>query len=294
VRQVVERYGRYAAFYQIGNEPSNDLQYRGTPEEYADQVRQAVAEIRGQQPSARITNGGYCNTSPAAHAIARGTAGLTDFVSYHWHALLSGLPLFQEQVAAMYREAGHPDQRYANTEMGLHIPTVADERLQAVCELQKLLWCWAHRHEGVLLYSSRELWWPRQFAYNGISDYGFVDHFFCPRFAYGATAAFLDHYAGFRFHGTLRESAGVHVYVFRKASRWLVSVFSTDKPATVALTCAARRAEVIDPMGNVTPAADATTVTLTAGEYPQSVLFHGGAEVRLKTTSAPGPGPAGR
>jgi hypothetical protein len=147
--------------------------------------------------------------------------GQTDFVSYHWRADREGLVKFWGEIDRMHGDAGYRGLKYANTEMGAAMPTLSSERTQAVWEMQKLLHCWAHGHVGVLLYSSRELWWPRQYSYDSVSDYGFVDHFFCLRFAYGAAAA-----------------------------------------------------QVLDPMGNASPADSPTRLSLRVGEYPLSVLLH--------------------
>ena len=282
VGEVSRRYGRHAQFFQIGNEPGNEQQYKGAPEEYVAAVHQAADEVRRVWPQAVVTNGGYCNTGEAVRQIAAGLRGATDFVSYHYHADLPGLKAFFSDIEAAHREAGYTQVRYANTETGYAMPTVAQETTNAACEMQKLLWCWAHGHEGVLLYSSRELWWPRQFSYNGISDYGFVDHFFCPRFVYGAASALLDHGAGFRFEETLRESAGVHAYLFRRDRRCLVALFTTGEPALVTVLSDARQASLIDPMGNAGRVADARRVALTLKRQPRYVRLAGATRVRLE------------
>ncbi|MBI2300487.1 MAG: hypothetical protein HYU66_16360 [Armatimonadetes bacterium] len=288
VDEVARRYGQHALFYQVGNEPSNALQYKGTPREFVDQVRWARETVRSRQPLARITNGGYCNTLPAAHEIARSIGGLVDFISYHWHGDLAGLKTFHAEIQAMHREANAKPLHLANTEMGCAMPTVASERTNAVVELQKLLWCWAHGHEGVLLYSSRELWWPRQFSYDGVSDYGFVDHFFCPRFAYGGVSAVLDRYAGYRFDKVLAETDNLHVYAFRRRESVLVAAFARTEPVSIRLTSKARRAAVIDPMGNAVPATDPAEVTLVVGEYPQAIALEGAAGITLSVPHRPG------
>jgi hypothetical protein len=288
VRETVRRYGRHAAFFQIGNEPGNPHQYSGTADEYVEQVRQAVDEIRragsGDPRAARrvkprvpITNGGYCFDNDDTRRIASGVRGLTDFVSYHWHGDLPGLKAFRADIERMHRDAGHASPEYANTEMGYHMPTVGAERSNAIYEMQKLLYCWAHGDLGVLLYASRELWWPRQHD----KEYGFFDYFFCPRYVYGAASAFLDKYAGFRFSRVLKETDNLFVYEFVSGKRSMVAAFAVKKPVQITLTSDARSAVLIDPMGNETPLADAKKVTLQAGEFPQSVVFDGASDVAL-------------
>ncbi len=72
IRKTVRRYGRHAAFFQIGNEPGNPHQYSGTAEQYVGQVRQAVDEIRRVTPGIPITNGGYCFDNDDTRRIASG------------------------------------------------------------------------------------------------------------------------------------------------------------------------------------------------------------------------------
>lgn len=281
VRETVGRYGKHCAFIQIGNEPGNPHQYQGTAEEFADQVRQAVDEIRRLDPGLPITNGGYCLINEDTRRVIREVRGQTDFVSYHWHGDPKGLATFWAEIDRMHGDAGYLGVKYANTEMGATMPTLASERTHAVWELQKLLHCWAHGHAGVLLYSSRELWWPRQYSYDGVSDYGFVDHFFCPRFAYGAASAFLDRYAGFRFERILRESETLCAYGFRSGTQRMIALFAPHGTTTVEIGSDAHSAQVLDPMGNASPADTPNRLTVRVGEYPLSVLLNNATRVEL-------------
>lgn len=280
VREMARRYGRDARFFQIGNEPGNPQQSRGTAGEFVSTVRQAADELRRQFPRTPVTNGGYCSDNEVVQEIVAGLPGVTDFASYHYHARLEGLKPFRERMAQLHRQAGYEPVRLANTEMGYAMPTLAAERVHAVQELQKLLYCWAHGDEGVLLYSSRELWWPRQFSYSGISDYGFVDHFFCPRFAYGAVSALLDHYAGYRFECILVEGERLHAYAFAAGSRRLVTLFAPRGETRARVHSNAAAASRIDAMGNVRPLRAARQVTLTVDEYPVTVQLEGATEVQ--------------
>jgi len=281
VREMARRYGPAARFFQIGNEPGNPQQSHSTPAEFVATVRQASDELRRQFQHTPVTNGGYCFDNEPVQQIIRELRGVTDFASYHCHGTLADLARFRSSLAALHQQAGYRPPRLANTEMGLAMPTLAGERTHAVQELQKLLYCWAHGDEGVLLYSSRELWWPRQFSYNGISDYGFVDHFFCPRFAYGAMSALLDHYAGCRLDRTLVEDERLHAYLFSTGSRHLVSLFVPQGQTRVRLHSAAAAASLIDVMGNPKPLRSARHVTLTASPYPTTVLLEGATDVEV-------------
>lgn len=281
IRETALRYGKHAQFFQIGNEPGNSHQYGGTAEEYAEQVRQAVDEIRQVRPDVPITNGGYCLTNDETQRVIAGIHGLTDFVAYHWHGDLSGLIDFWTRIGIMHSKVGYAQPKYANTEMGYPMPTVGGERANAVHEMQKILYCWAHGQVGVMLYSSRELWWPRQYVYDDVSDFGFVDHFYCPRFIYGAASAFLDRYAGYQFARILCESPNVRAYQFASGDRQMIALFAAKSPAEIRIKSDAVTARLIDPMGNESPAADPKLMTVQVGEYPVSVLLEGAAKVEV-------------
>ncbi|NPV48253.1 MAG: hypothetical protein HPY69_15005 [Armatimonadetes bacterium] len=291
VREMARRYGRWARFFQVGNEPGNPLQCRFTAPEFADTVRQAVDEVHRQFPHLPVTNGGYCSDNETVQEIIASLSGVTQFASYHYHAGLSGLIPFRRRMVELHKAAGYAPVRLANTEMGYAMPSLVAERENATQELQKLLYCWAHGDEGVLLYSSRELWWPRVFSYDGISDYGFVDHFFCPRFVYGSMSALLDHYAGFRFQRILNEDDDLHAYLFADDDRQLVAVFAPQGKTRLRVRSDARTAAVLDAMGNSRPARSVRRTTLTATDYPTTVLLEGATRVdieKLASRSAPG------
>ncbi|MHB0998071.1 MAG: hypothetical protein ACYC27_02405 [Armatimonadota bacterium] len=284
VREVAKRYGKYAKFFQIRNEPANDHQYLGTSEEFAEEVRIARDEIKKLYPEIPVTNGGYCLTNDGTKDAIKRTKGLTDFASYHWHGDLPGLKLFYKQIRDIHTDAGYPDPVFANTEMGYYISNVGAERANAVYEIQKMLYCWAHKHSGVLLYSSRELFWPRQYSYetgNVVSDYGFVDHFYCPRYVYGAVSAFLDRYAGFKFEKVLKESDNLHAYLFKNGSRTMVSFFAVNKPAELKIESDAGNISLIDPMGNELIIENGRSINITADQYPKSLLLENASFVEI-------------
>jgi hypothetical protein len=281
VREMARRYGRSARFFQVGNEPGNTLQCRFTAPEFAATVRQAVDEVHRQFPRTPVTNGGYCSDNELVQEIIAALSGVTQFASYHYHAGLAGLIPFRQRMVRLHEAAGYAPVRLANTEMGYAMPSLVGERVNAVQELQKLLYCWAHGDEGVLLYSSREIWWPRVFSYDGISDYGFVDHFFCPRFVYGAMSALLDHYAGYRFQRLLAESDDLHAYLFAAGDRQLVAAFAPQGETRLRLRTDARAASVLDAMGNSQPARAARQITLTVTEYPTTITLSGATTVEV-------------
>lgn len=284
ISETVKRYGKYARFIQIRNEPANNQQYLGTPDEFANEIRIAREEIKKLYPNIPVTNGGYCNESPEMQECVKKVKGYTDFVSYHWHGDLTGMKWFFQQISDIHKDAGYENPVYANTEMGYYMPNAGGERINAVYEIQKLLYVMAHKHAGVLLYSSRELWWPRQFGADTgffVSDYGFVDHFFCPRYVYGAVSAFLDYYAGYQFQNTLKESENLHVYTFRKGKKQLLAFFAIHKPTAFKIDTDGKNIQLIDPMGNASKVSSNGIITLDAGEYPKSLIIENASYVKI-------------
>jgi hypothetical protein len=128
-----------------------------------------------------------------------------------------------------------------------------------------------------MLYSSRELDSPRQHA----NEYGFVDYFFCPRFAYGTISAVLDQYAGMRPYKILLETENLHAYLFKDNTRIMATVFAATKPGTLRLSGNAKNITIIDPMGNVREIGKGPEVEIEAGYYPKTVVFYGAEDVRL-------------
>lgn len=75
---------------------------------------------------------------------------------------------------------------------------------------------------------------------------------------------------------------GKYAYAFHGSGRRQVALFALGEPIRVTLTSNARRALLIDPMGNSSPAGQAQQVTIQAGTYPQTVVFQGATEVKLR------------
>lgn len=130
-----------------------------------------------------------------------------------------------------------------------------------------------------MLYSSREVRWPRQYSYNGVSDYGFVDYFFCPRFVYGAVSAFINNYAGFRFERVLIESDNLHAYEFKCGEQRIVAFFAVKSPLEIRLASDADKAMLIDPMGNKQQLQNPRLITIKTSDYPQTILLDNTASI---------------
>ncbi|PIX45546.1 MAG: hypothetical protein COZ57_15070 [Armatimonadetes bacterium CG_4_8_14_3_um_filter_66_20] len=281
---VAKRYGKRALFFEINNEPDNEDFWRGTPEEFIDLHRWAVEEIRREAPGAILANGGYCLIKPEWFAkYVEAFRGTTDWIAYHTHGALPACIEGFQAIRQAHEEAGSQHPVFVNTEMGHAAWRLDMERVQAYVTLQKILYFWAHDNRGVLLYNSRNIGGVRQGE--GEADWGYLDHFFCPRFTYGAVAALLDWFAGTRFESVLREERQLHAYCFSAEGRRLVTVFdpTAKGPAQeITVRSDARTALSLDPMGNATPLADARRVRLKASAYPALVVLEGASGAALE------------
>ncbi len=278
ITETVKRYKNQIRFVQVNNEPDNAGMYGGTPDEFVTMVKQVDEEAARIDSSIQITNGGYCQAQPEkTKIIVPQVKGMTDFVSYHCHSDLPGLKREFANIVRLHRDAGYTNPRFAITEMGALVDSICTEYMGAYIEMQKFFYCWAHRNSGIMLYSSRELDSPRQHA----NEYGFVDYFFCPRFAYGTISAVLDQYAGMRPYKILLETENLHVYLFKDNNRIMATVFAATNPGTVRLSGNAKNITIIDPMGNVREIGKGPEVEIEAGYYPKTVVFYGVDDVRL-------------
>jgi hypothetical protein len=276
-RASIERYAKYARFIQVWNEPDNRDFWRGTPQEYVEFLRATVSEIRKVAPNAIIANGGLCFIEPTwTGIIVREIKGLTDWQAYHAHSDVPTLASAFGTMQAVHAAAGYDRPVFVNTEMGYMAWRLDAEREMAATATQKALYCWAHGNRGALLYCSRQAGGPRG------SDCGFLDYTFCPRFMYGAIAALVDGYAGARFSRILREDRDLHVYEFIAGDRRLVALFTPEsRDLAVAVKSDARRAQIVDAMGNTTDAASAQDTKITATFYPTTLVLEGATKVEI-------------
>ena len=272
--ESVARYAKDAAWLELYNEPDNRDFWRGTPEEYLQWAGWAVEEIRKTAPGVPIAAGGYCLLEPEWTGLfARGLQGKLDLIGYHSHGDVTALEAGFRALRATHAAAGYASPVFADTEMGYAAWRLDMERHQAATAMQKVLYCWVHGHRGALLYCSRDVGGPRQRA---DADWGFVDHFFCPRFAYGALSALIDTYAGASFERILTEAHPFTAYLFREENARLVALYTAyDGERAVTVTSDAQRAEVVDPMGNRTEAAVPRRIEVEVGFYPTTVVLYG-------------------
>lgn len=279
-REVIERYADESAFIEVYNEPDNADFWRGTVDEFIATHHWIAAESRRVAPELPILSGGLCLVDPERTGlVARGIVNAVDAVGYHSHGGVDGLQAALTAMIATHAAAGYRQPVFYNTEMGFANWRLDMERAAAATAVQKLLYCWAHGNRAALLYCSRDISGPRMSA----KDWGYLDHFMCPRFTYGAVSAFMDTYGGAAYERTLTETNGLYAYVFRQDARWLVPVFvGSDDPRPVVLETDAATVTLLDPMGNAAPVSPVEgKLAVNAGYYPATLVLEGAAIVRL-------------
>lgn len=279
---IAQRYAKVAQFFELGNEDDNDDFWRGTPEEYVAQCRSAAAAIRAVAPRATIVNGGYTLMRPEVTGYyLRELRDTVDEVAYHSHGDLANLRWSYRAMAAATSAAGYDRPKFWNTEMGYANWRLDQERASAATGLQKVLFCWAHRHRGALVYNSRGIGGPRLPA--GDPDWGLLDYFFCPRFSYGGLSALVDTYAGATFSRVLRETSQQHVYEFQRGTDRLVVGFTPDgRPRPVTVESDAKQAVLVDPMGNRQTLDGPGEVVLKCDYLPVTIMLDGATDVKLR------------
>ncbi|MBM3496092.1 MAG: hypothetical protein FJX72_17495, partial [Armatimonadetes bacterium] len=281
-REVAQRYGKHAAFFEIWNEPDNRDFWRGTVTEFVDYTRWCAEEIRKAAPGVTITNGGYTLIEPQdTGAIARQVRGLVDATAYHYHGTVEGLPAAFGSHRAIQAAAGVENPMFYNTEMGYAAWRLDVERNMAASAVHKLLFSWAHGHRAALIYCTRDIGGPRMKLPE--ADWGCVDYTFCPRRVYGAVSAFVDRLAGLTTDAVLCEKPQLFAYSFRGDDRRVVALFAPDEAGRkVTVVSDAKSAEVVDVMGNAAPAPAAGRVEAKAWLYPTYVVLHGATRVAVE------------
>jgi len=281
VREIVSRYGKDAQFVQVYNEPDQVEFWAASPEEYIREFQWAKDESRKVSPKMPITNGGYAFIDPSrTEHYVKALRGKTDLQAYHSHGNLRELVRDVDHMRKVHREAGYEKPRFINTECGYAVWRLDQERAQAVAVLQKILYSWAHGDEGMLLFCSRMTKGSGPGSRTD-RDFGLLDAHFCPRFAYGAVAAFADTFAGATFERTLVESENLHVYSFKRGEERLVVAFTTGLSESVTIESDATMATVVDAMGNRTNEKTPGAVKITIGAYPRTIALTGATRVKV-------------
>jgi hypothetical protein len=272
VRALVERYGKKARLVQIFNEPDQVDFWSGKPEEFVHHYEFSKEEIREVLPEIPVISGGYSLADPErTEFFIKALKGKVDFPAYHSHGLLKDLIEDHETIQKLHRGAGYDSPRYLNTEMGFDGWRLDQERRKGEIVPQKALYCWASGHAGVLLFGSRMTLGPNRVS----QDFGFLDHWFCPRFVYGSIAAMVSTLEGASFEAVLQNHGGIYIYAFRRGGERIVAAFTTNEEAKVRFETTERSVVLIDPMGNPRVALSGSGVTLTLDGYPRYLISSG-------------------
>ncbi|MFA5688262.1 MAG: hypothetical protein WC959_03840 [Kiritimatiellales bacterium] len=307
VQQFLLRYSGRTAFMEIMNEPDNLHFWVGSGQEYVNLFQTALTARKSVRAAPRrlapLLAGGMTplkapdvksEEDPVKRArmqeIVSGTID-APYLSFHAHGTLERARKHMEILREMCTVAGKPDMPFVQTEGGICAWSLANEKIQAITALQKVLYAWANNTRGWLFYATRWHGGPRVQipAKDGgtPAGWGYLDYYFCPRFAYGAIGAFADVYAGAHFERKLAETDSFFVYEFSKGSDRLISFFVLQSDAgpapekTISIRTVADRAELIDAMGNIISTPAERTITLTAGVYPQTLRLKNATEAEL-------------
>ncbi|MDF1860525.1 MAG: hypothetical protein P1U87_09940 [Verrucomicrobiales bacterium] len=272
VRALVERYGKKARLVQVFNEPDQVDFWSGEPAEFVRHYEFSKEEVREVLPDIPVISGGYSLVDPErTEFFVKTLKGKIDFPAYHSHGLLKDLIEDHETIQRMHREAGYDSPRYLNTEMGFDGWRLDQERRKGEIVPQKALYCWASGHAGVLLFGSRMTLGPNRVS----QDFGFLDHWFCPRFVYGSMTAMVSTLEGASFEKALQNHDGIYAYAFRRGGERIVAAFTTNEEAKVRFETNDRSVVLIDPMGNSRAALSEGGVTLTLDGYPRYLISSG-------------------
>lgn len=284
-RLLLARYGKHAAFVQVNNEPDQSEFWAGPPQEYVTQFGWAREEIRRLLPEAAIANGGYAFIDQQrTELFVEQLKGRTELQAYHSHGNLAELKRDFILMRRLHQEAGYVRPQFVNTECGYAAWRLDQERTQAMALVQKMLYGWAHGDEGMLLFASRMTRGPGRGGGPGsfTRDFGLLDYQFCPRFAYGAVAAFVHTLAGARFERVLVEDDNLHAYLFGDGRRKCVTLFAVNRPMMLTLRTDAAAAEIRDIMGNATNVANAGRIEINVTPALQTIVLTDATRIEVK------------
>ncbi|MDF1816555.1 MAG: hypothetical protein P1V20_30415, partial [Verrucomicrobiales bacterium] len=267
ISALLQRYGEHTQFVQIFNEPDQTRFWSGQPEEFVSQFQYSRDEIQkyAGEKSLPIVNGGYSLFEKEKTAyFAEQLKGQLDMVAYHCHGDLNALIEDFSFVKKLHEKSGYENPRFVNTEMGFDGWRLDQELRKGQFVPQKTLYCWATGHAGALLFGSRMTLGPNRRS----QDFGFLDHYFCPRYVYGSVAAMVSELAGASFDSVLLEEDNRFVYQFTREDKRIVAAFTLDQTAEIKIACDATAAIQIDAMGNREKIETPGTVHMKLSNYP--------------------------
>lgn len=270
VRELLRRYGKHARFVQVFNEPDQVAFWTGTQEEYRTQFEYTADEIHAFDQAKPIVNGGYSLVDlDRTQYFVDALHEHLDLVAYHSHGSLLDLKEDVGTMKSLYQKANLPMPRLVNTEMGYDGWRLDQERRKGQIVPQKTLYCWKSNHAGVLLFGGRMTLGPKRTN----QDFGFLDHYFCPRFVFGSVAAMVSTLQGATFHSTLLETDTVFAYQFKRGEETIVAAFTLMEPASLTISTDAEAATFIDPMGNQTSINPTKNLKMELSGYPSYLVL---------------------
>ncbi|MDF1740488.1 MAG: hypothetical protein P1U86_15110 [Verrucomicrobiales bacterium] len=278
VAALLDRYGKHARFVQVFNEPDQKAFWAGTQEEYLTQFEFTRDEVHQARPDMLVVNGGYSLVDQSrTEFFVNELEGQSSFAAYHSHGNIDDLAEDFETMKRLQREAGYSSVRLINTEMGYDGWRLDQERRKGQIVPQKTLFCWANDHAGVLLFGGRMTLGPNRTN----QDFGFLDHYFCPRPVYGTMAGLIATLDGASFVRSRHDSGGVYLYEFDKKGAMILAAFTTGDEAAFELETDASQLVQIDEMGNRTTLEVNGELVVELGGYPKYLEFPPGTEFSI-------------
>ncbi|MBT7299035.1 MAG: hypothetical protein HN849_05975 [Victivallales bacterium] len=289
---------------ELGNEPAHHEFWAGTREQYQWLVNYGTKVFRTAKPDLPVVHGGTCppgadlamrrreNPEEYARVKAHQTAWYSAFSRdlapaaqwwpYHFHgALTKDMTDWRKAEEGAVRQAGFTGRPFVQTEGGSCAWRPDREVTSWVEVMQKILHSWSNGERGWLQYSLVFHAKPgRNTDGNGWTLlHGYV---LSPRFQYGALAALVKTMAGCTLDRILlnQEADGKRTLLtlFNHPKGKLLAGFAQGGKAETALRTDARRATLVDPMGNAIPA---PASALTLGPEPIYLLLEGATNVSL-------------
>ena len=279
VKALVARYGKYARFVQVFNEPDQKAFWAGNQDEYLTQFEYTRNEVLRLIPEVPIVNGGFSLVDQArTRFFVKTLKGQASFSAYHSHGNTADLAEDLETMQKLQKESGYASVRPLNTEMGYDGWRLDQERRKGQIVPQKTLFCWANDHAGVLLFGGRMTLGPNRTN----QDFGFLDHQFCPRPVYGSMAGLIATLDGASFVRARHDAGGIYIYEFEKTGAAILAAFTTAEEDTFDLQTSAVELVQIDEMGNRNLTTVEGGLVVKLGGYPQYLEFPQGAEFSIK------------
>lgn len=258
-----------ASFYEILNEPDyagtspEQGFWKGTVREYIDIADYALELHEQYAPEVLISHGGLTHLSQGggkislepAIEITKALQSRLDLYAYHSHGTVQELIAEKARVYEVLRRSGFdPDSVPQQNSEGGYCPWRLDlERNQAVALPKKILYGWAHGDNGIHLYELRDKGGSRRNLES--EDWGILDHFFCPKPAYGTVAALAELLAGAQLKKIVYEGDLFHLYEFRQGNDLVLALMNMkeaeDGDAAVSLKMRLPKSAVLlDELGN--------------------------------------------